>query len=101
MIVIMVLIIVIMMVFTQQPCAEQIYAKTNHRDRDRLIEADRHGSEYAGNRLVADEQGDERQNDGARKSRQLSHLAGAKRKAWVMNMRARIPVGKRCDSQGG
>lgn len=50
-------------------------------------------------RLVADQHGDQSENDGRRKSGKVPQLAGAEGKTRIMRMAACVPVGKRRQQQ--
>jgi len=92
---------VMMLVVGQQPGAGEVHREAHARDRDRLIELDRHRVEEPHDRLVGDQDRDQCQDDGARKGCQLAKLAGAERESRVIGVAAGETVGKRRDHQCG
>lgn len=91
------MIVMVVMIVPQQPGADQIDAETESGDGDRLIEADRQGAQEAHHGLIADQQGDESQKDGARISRQFADLTGPEGKAWIRGVTACEAIGDRRD----
>ena len=84
----------------QHPCAGDIDGEAEDRDRDRLGEADRHRRDQPACRLVADQERDHRQNDGAREAGEIAELAGAEGETRVVRVAAREGVGERRQQQG-
>ena len=51
---------------------------------------DRHRREYAADRLVADQERDHREDDGACESREIAELAGAEREVGIIGVLAGV-----------
>jgi hypothetical protein len=85
----------------QEPGAGEIDAQSQRRDRKRLLEMDGHGMEQPQDRLIADPERDEPQDDGAGKCRQFAELAGTERKARIVRMPAGKQIGEARDRQRG
>ena len=60
---------------------------------------DRHRREETHGRLVADDQGDHRKDNGARKSGEIAELSGAEDKAEIVGMPSRIRIGQGRDQE--
>ena len=60
---------------------------------------DGHGREQAGDRLVADQERDHRQHDGAGEASQVAQLAGAEGEAGIVRVFTGVAVGKRRQQQ--
>jgi len=84
----------------KQPGAGDIDQKSERGDRNRLGEMDRHRREQAADRLVADQERDHRQNEGAGKARQIAELSGAEGEARILRVAARKRIGERRQQQG-
>src|SRR3954452_8823664 len=82
----------------QQPGADHIDHQTKHGNRDRLVEADRHRLEQARDRLIADQERDHCENDGAGVAREIAKFAGAEAKASIIGIFAGIGV-RQCRQQ--
>ena len=68
----------------QQIGAEQIDAEADDRDRDRLIEGDGHRRDQTLDALVADQERDHGERDGAGEGGEVAELAGAEGEARVV-----------------
>jgi hypothetical protein len=90
---------VIMTAAAEQEHAGDIDDQSEHGDRDRLVEADRHRCKQARDRLVTDEDRDHRQHDGAGEAGEVAELAGAEGEARVVGMAPRIAVGERREQE--
>src|ERR1700691_4367145 len=77
----------------QEPSACEIHRQPEHRDRNRLVERNRHRVEKARDTFPADQQRDHRQRDGARESREISQSPGAETEALVPRVPSSIGVG--------
>ena len=82
--VIMVMVPVMMMVTGQQPGTGEVHGKPDHRHHGRLSELDRNRVHQANDALVADQQGDQGQDDRAGERRELANLAGPEREARIV-----------------
>jgi hypothetical protein len=78
----------VMVVIVQQPRADEVYTKTEHRDGNGLAEPDLNWIDETRYGLVSNEERNHRQYDCARKGREFSQLAGSQRKPFVCNVRA-------------
>ena len=85
----------------EQPGAQKVHAEADDRHDDRLLEADGDRREQADDRLVADQERDQRQDQGARKSSKVAELAGAVREAGIVGVAAGEVVGQGRDAEGG
>ncbi len=85
----------VMMAAAEQPRASDVDREAERRDRNRLAEMDRHGRQETRHRLVAYQQRDHRENDGARESGEVAELARAECEARVVRVAARERVGER------
>ena len=70
----------------EEPGGGDVHAKTSRGNQDRLVEMDHHRREETRCRLVANEQGDHRKDDGARKSGEIAELSGAENKAGIVGV---------------
>ena len=77
----------------ENPGGCDVYEQAQARDRDDLLEPDRNGAEKSGDRLVADEDGDHRQDDGRGETCEVAELAGAEGEPGVLRMPPGIAVG--------
>ena len=84
----------------QEPGAEDVDSKPEDGDRDRLAEADRDGREETHDRLIGDEERDRRQNEGARKPREIAEFASAEGEARVVRTAPGEAVGERRQQEG-
>jgi hypothetical protein len=84
----------VMLAAAEQPRAGDVHGKAEAGDRDRLGEADRHRRENARDRLVADQERDHREDDGAGEPGKVAKFAGAERKTPIVGMPAGIAVGE-------
>ena len=62
---------------TQEPGAGDIDRETDEGDGNRLGKVDRHRREQPAHRLIADQERDHRQNDGAGEAGEIAELSGA------------------------
>ena len=97
--VIRVFVIVVVMVVTQQPRAEEIDAETKDGDRNRLVEGDRHRVEQAYDTFVPNEERDHGQHNSAGEPGHVAEHAGTKGKVVVAGVAAGVGVGQRRDDQ--
>ncbi len=99
--IVIVLVVVVVMVSTaaEQEHAGDVHDQPQDRDRDRLVEVDRDRGYEARDRLVADQQRDHRQDDGAGKPREIAELAGAEGEASVLRMAPRVAIGEGREQQ--
>ncbi len=65
---------VMVVLVEEKPGTDEIYDKAEHRDGDRLVEADRDRRQQAIDRLISDEQGNERENDRAGEPSEFAEL---------------------------
>ena len=77
----------VVIVIVQQPHACEIYDEPDDRDGNGLEDADRDGCEKLQHTLIADEQGDQAQNDGARERREITELSRAERETRIAALR--------------
>jgi hypothetical protein len=64
--------LVVIVVIVKQESAEEVDYQAENRDRNRLAIFDINGMDQAHNRLVSDQQGDHREDDGAAKCREVT-----------------------------
>jgi len=80
---------------TEEDGAHDIHDKAKRGDRNCLGEVNRHWPDKTRQRLVADEQRDHGEHDGAGKTGEIAELAGAEAEAVVVDVPARVAVGQR------
>ena len=78
----------------QEPGAEDVHQQAQKRDRYRFKEVDVNRRQKAPDGLVADQQGDEHQHDGAGETGEITQLAGAEAEARVAGVLAGEGVGQ-------
>ena len=103
MVMVVVVIVGMMMMFMaveQEPGAGEIDAETERRKHDGLAEIDRHRRDEPRQRLVADQQRDQRQDHRAGECRELADLAGAEGKARIARVASCETVGECGDAEG-
>jgi hypothetical protein len=91
----------VIMGVAQQPGAGQVDAQSERRDRDRLAEMNVDRIQEAQHRFVTDAERDHAEDDGAGKRRQFTELAGAKRKARIVDVPPREQIREPGDRQRG
>lgn len=87
------------MILPQQKGAGDIDAKTDDRDEDRLVEVDCHGIFQPNKTLPGHQKGDQREDDGARKTGEISKLSSAEGKTRIAGLAAGIEVGERSNQE--
>jgi hypothetical protein len=90
---------VVMTTAAQKPGTCDIDGETHTGDRDCLGEMNLDRGKQTGHRLVADQNRDYRENDGARETSEIAEFAGAERKVGILGMSARVRVRKRREEQ--
>src|SRR6516165_9828204 len=75
--------------------AHDIHDKAERGNRDCLVKVNPYRPDEAGGRLVADEQRDHGEHDGAGEAGEIAELAGAETEAVVVDVAARVAVGQR------
>src|SRR5450631_820624 len=83
----------------EEPGGGDVHDKSGGGDQDRLVEMDRHRREETQCRLVANEQGNYRKDDGARKSGEIAELSSAENKAGIVGVPPRISIGQGSDQE--
>ena len=78
----------------QKPCARDVHSEAEAGDRDGFGEMDRHRGKQTADRLVADQQRDHREDDGARETGEIAQLAGAEGETRIIGMPPRVAIGK-------
>jgi len=91
--------VMMLVVIAQQDGAEEINAKPEYRDRNGLVERNRHRIDQAIDAFVADQERDHGQHDGAGEGRQVAELAGPEGQAPVCRIAPRVGVGQRRDEK--
>ena len=89
------MIVTVVMVSGQQPGAGEVHGEPDHRNHRRFAELDRYGVHQAPEALVADEQGDEGEDDCAGERRELTDLAGPEREAGIVGVLAGEAISER------
>lgn len=92
--------VVMRMIVPQQPGADEIDGEPSNGDGDRLLEADRDRIGETHDTLPADEKRNQRQHDGARKTREVAEFSRAEGEARIARMAAGIGIGQRRDQHG-
>src|SRR6516225_10285662 len=77
-----------------------VYGQPESRDRDCLIEADRHRPDKTRYRLIADQKRDHDEHDGAGEAGQVAELASAEAKAIVVDVATREAISQRREQKG-
>ena len=90
---------VIMSPAAEQQDARNVDDQPEHGDRYGFVEPDRNRGNQTRDRLVADQQRNHRQDDGAGESREISKFAGAEAEALVTRMTAGEAVGEGREQQ--
>src|SRR3954467_13344704 len=80
------MILVVIMIVSQEPRTEQINREAQCRDGDGFAVSNRHGVEQPDRAFVGDLNGDQPQNDRAGKGSQIAELAGAEDKTPVAGL---------------
>jgi hypothetical protein len=88
MIVVMPMIVMMVAAAAEQPDAGHVHGETETGDGNRRAKMDRHRVEEAHDGLVADQQRDHGQHDGAAEAGEIAELAGAEGEAGVMGVAA-------------
>eukprot|EP00913_Durusdinium_trenchii_P021378 g20091.t1 len=96
----MVDVMIVVMIVAKQPGADQVDHEPEGRDEDCLIEFDRHGTCQPQDAFPGNEQGDERQDDGAGEAGQVTELARAEAVARIVRVLAGIGIGHGRDQHG-
>jgi hypothetical protein len=95
-----VIVAVMMTAAAQEPRAGHIDGEANAGNRNRLGEMDRYGCENAGDGLIADQERDHGEYDGAGEPGEIPKLAGAKCEVGIFRMSASVGIGESREEKG-
>src|ERR1700686_5502174 len=93
------LVMLVAIAAAQEPGAGDVHGKSETGDRYRLGEMNGYRLQQARDRLIAYEQGDHRQDDGAGETSQIAKLSGAKAETSVIGMLACVAIRQRRKQQ--
>ena len=93
--VMLVMMVMMIVIIAQKPCACEIDAKAQNRDGYGFVIPDGDRVHEALDALIADEQRDHAEHNGACKTREVAELAGPEGEAVVVKVTPRIGVGQR------
>ena len=82
----------------QEPRGRDIDHQTQRCNRNRFAELDRYGLNEPDHGLVADQNGDQGEDDGGGESGEIAQLAGPETEARIMSVASRVAVGE-CGQQ--
>ncbi len=83
---------IMLLVLVQQPGADQVDGEAERGERDRFVEGDRYRVDQPLDALIADEERDHRQDDGAGERGQIAEFAGAEGKPLIAGMAPGIGI---------
>ena len=95
----MIVVMVMMSAAAQQPRTRNVHRQPEAGNRNRFSEMNRYGLNQPRNRLVADQQGNHRQNNRTREPGQVAQFSGAKSEPLVHRVLSGITVGERRKQQ--